>query len=90
MNQYHSPDNIDAHYRLDRPEIWEQTDGRIDAFVGGMGTGGTITGVGRWFKEQDPNVKIIGVDPLGSVYHLFKTKKLPPRTSTRSKASAKT
>lgn len=79
VNQYHSQWNIEAHYQYTGREIFEQTDGgKIDVFMGGTGTGGTVSGVGRWFKEHAPDVKIIGVDPLGSVhYHLFHTGELP-------------
>ncbi len=79
VDQYHSQWNIEAHYHSTGREIYEDTDGgKFDAFVGGTGTGGTVSGVGRWFKEHAPNVKIIGADPLGSVhYHLFHTKTLP-------------
>ncbi len=67
-DQYANMANPDAHYRMTAPEIWEQTDGEIDAIVISVGTGGTITGVGRWFKERKPEVLIVGVDPEGSVY----------------------
>jgi cystathionine beta-synthase len=77
LNQYHSADNVEAHYRLTAPEIWEQVGGRLDAFVAGVGTGGTMSGCGKFFKEQDPRVQNVGVDPVGSVYHsMFKTGKL--------------
>jgi cystathionine beta-synthase len=77
VNQYHNPDNIQAHYHSTGPEIWSQTQGKIDAFVAGTGTGGTISGVGRFLKEQNPNIKIVGVDPKGSVhFDYFYTHKL--------------
>jgi cystathionine beta-synthase len=77
VNQYHSPDNVEAHLRSTAPEIWEQTGGQIDAFVAGLGTGGTMSGCGRFFKEKKPAILNVGVDPIGSVYHsMFKTGKL--------------
>jgi cystathionine beta-synthase len=77
LNQYHSPDNVEAHYRSTGPEIWEQTGGKIDAFVAGLGTGGTMSGAGKFLKEKNPKLLNVGVDPVGSVFHsMFKTGKL--------------
>jgi cystathionine beta-synthase len=70
-NQYHNPANPEAHYLSSGPEIWRQTNGDFDAFVAGMGTGGTISGCGKYFKEQKPSIKIVGVDPVGSLYYDF-------------------
>ena len=79
LNQYHNPDNIEAHYLTTGPEVWEQTEGRLDYFVAGLGTGGTMSGAGKFLKQKKPGVMNVGVDPIGSVYYgYFKTGKLPP------------
>src|SRR6186713_2429440 len=67
-DQYSNMANPDAHYRTTAPEIWQQTGGELDAIVISVGTGGTISGVGRYFKEHAPRVRVVGVDPEGSIF----------------------
>ncbi len=76
-DQYNNPKNIEAHYKTTGPEIWEQTKGKVDIVVAGIGTGGTLSGAARFLKEQNPKIQIIAVDPIGSIfYDYFKTKTL--------------
>lgn len=71
-DQYSHPANPEAHYRTTGPELWEQTEGRITHFVAGIGTGGTISGTGRFLKEKNPQIRIIAADPYGSVFKTYK------------------
>ena len=83
-DQYNNPDNIEAHYLTTGPEIWEDTDGLVDYFVAGASTGGTVTGTGRYLKEQAAkagrNVQVIASDPEGSIFYdlFYKTGKIDP------------
>ena len=79
-NQYHNPANPEAHYVSTAPEIWEQTGGEIDVFCAGMGTGGTISGCARYFRERNPSFKAVGIDPIGSLYYDY------VKTGRRTKA----
>lgn len=72
VNQYDNPSNAQANYEQTGPEIWEQTEGKITHFIVGVGTGGTISGVGKYLKEKNPNIKIWGVDTYGSVFKKYK------------------
>ena len=69
VDQYHNPKNIEGHFKHTGPEIWEQTGGQIDVFVAGIGTGGTLSGIAQYLKLRDPQIKVIAVDPAGSIFY---------------------
>jgi len=71
-NQYDNPSNAEAHYEQTGPEIWDQTDGKVTHLVVGVGTGGTICGTGKYLKEKNPNIKVLGIDTYGSVFKKYK------------------
>jgi cystathionine beta-synthase len=82
VNQYDNPKNPEAHYLTTGPEIWKQTEGRITHYVAAGSTGGTVSGTGKYLKEQNPNIKIVMPDPVGSLYyHYFKTGTMPKDAS---------
>lgn len=79
INQYDNPKNAEAHFLTTGPEIWEQTGGNVDYFVASGSTGGTVSGTGRYLKEQNPNVKVVMPDPIGSIYYsYFKSGEIDP------------
>ena len=82
LNQYHNPYNIEAHYLSTGPEVWDQTEGKVDCFIAGIGTGGTLSGAARYLKEKNPKITVVAIDPEGSVfYDWFKRKTLiEPKT----------
>jgi cystathionine beta-synthase len=71
-NQYHNPANLEAHYKTTGPEIWDQMDGKIDYYVAGVGTGGTVSGTSKFLKEKNPKLVTYGVDPVGSILGEYK------------------
>jgi len=77
--QYHNQANPEAHYQTTGPEVWRQTDGKVTHWVVGVGTGGTISGSAKYLKEQNPDIRVVGVDSVGSVYAYYREHgKLPP------------
>jgi cystathionine beta-synthase len=83
-NQYHNPSNPKAHVLSTGPEIWEQTGGELDVLVTSMGTGGTISGLGKYFKSKNPKIRVVGVDPVGSIYYdYFRTGRITTAHSYR-------
>lgn len=71
IGQYFNKTNIEAHYMLTGPELWQQTGGKIDVFVGGIGTGGTVSGTAKYLKEQNSKIEVVAADPIGSIYYHY-------------------
>ncbi|MCP4684491.1 MAG: pyridoxal-phosphate dependent enzyme [bacterium] len=71
VGQYFNQNNIESHYRTTGPELWEQAGGRFHCLVGGIGTGGTVSGMGKFLKEKDPSIEIVAADPEGSIYYQY-------------------
>ena len=69
IDQYHNPKNIESHFKTTGPEIWDQTGGDFDVFVAGIGTGGTLSGVARYLKSRNPGIRVVAVDPVGSIFY---------------------
>jgi cystathionine beta-synthase len=80
-DQYSHPANPLAHYQTTGPEIWDDTEGRVTHFVAGIGTGGTISGTGRYLKERNPDIRIVGADPYGSIFKSYKESGFVPEAS---------
>ncbi len=71
IGQYFNLDNIEAHYKITGPELYQQTGGKFDVFVGGIGTGGTVSGTAKYLKEMNPKIQVVAADPIGSVYYQY-------------------
>jgi cystathionine beta-synthase len=81
-NQYHNQSNPRAHYKTTGPEVWEQTDGKVDTFFVAAGTGGTLSGTGKYLKEKNPDIQVVAIDPIGSIYYdFFKTGRMTEANS---------
>lgn len=82
LEQYQNVKNIDAHYHTTGPEIWRQTAGKVTCFVGGIGTGGTVSGIARYLKEQNDKVEVVAADPVGSIYYQYHKDQTVPESDT--------